>query len=180
MKIVLRLRRIFAVAAVIVLAACNAAQNVSPNVGAGSNSGLGPARIIFNHARKFTAAYSGTYTKSGDCSATAMFTYKGNGHAKFLHSSSEQISMTWFCGSQDVTGSAMLTSVQHPGNSITASVSSSDFKGPCYGFTMTFTVTGGTGRFRRASGSGTIVLHSHSSEFLSYSYSDKWSGTLKF
>ena len=179
MKSVLRLRQSLGVVAVIVLAACDAAQSVSPNVSAGSNSRLGPARIMFNHGGRFAAAYSGSYSKDGDCSATAMFTYKGNGSAKFLHSSSEQIKVTWFCGSGYVTGSATLTSDQVSRDSITASVSSTDFKSPCYGFTMSFTVTGGTGRFRRASGSGTIVLRTPSSECFSYSYSDKWRGTLK-
>jgi hypothetical protein len=106
-----------------------------------------------------------------------MLTYKGDGKAKFLHSSSERLSLTWYCGSQDIAGSTTLTSVQHPRDSITASVSSTNFKTPCYGFTMSFTVTGGTGRFRRASGSGTIVLNSLSGECALYS--DKWSGTLK-
>ena len=180
MKSLRRLRQSVGMVAVIVLAACDAAQNVSPNVGAGSNSHLGPTRVIFNHGGKFTATYSGTYSKSGDCSATAMFTYEGNGNAKFLHSSSEQMKLTWFCGSADVTGSATLTSAQVPRDSITASVSSADFKSPCYGFNMSFTVTGGTGRFRGASGSGTIVLHKLTSKCLSYSYSDKWKGTVKF
>jgi hypothetical protein len=180
MKSLLRLRRFLAVAGVIALAACNAAANVSPNVGVGSNSQLRPTRIIFNHGGRFAAAYSGTYSKSGDCSATAMFSYEGNGNARFLHSSSEQIKLTWLCGSQDVTGSATLTSNQAPGDSITANVRSTDFKTPCYGFTMSFTVTGGTGRFRRASGSGTIVLHKLSSKCISYSYSDKWKGRVKF
>jgi hypothetical protein len=175
-----RLRQFAAVVAVVVLAACDAVQNVSPNVGTGSNSRLGPTRVSFNHGRRFAAAYSGSYTKTGDCSATAMFTYKGNGNAKLLHSSSEQVKLTWFCGSADVTGSATLTSNQVSRDSITASLSSTDFKSPCDGFTMSFKVTGGTGRFRRASGSGTIILHTPSSECLSYSYSDKWRGTLKF
>ena len=175
MKSLLRLRQFLAVVAVIVVAACNTAQNVSPNVGAGSNSRLGPTRIIVNREGRFTAAYSGTYSMFGDCSITRMFTYKGNGNAKFLHSSSEQIKLTWYCGSQNATGSATLTSIRLPGDSIAASVSSTDFKGPGSGFTASFKVTGGTGRFRRASGSGTIV----SSKFESYSYSDKWRGTLK-
>ena len=161
-----------AVAIVIVLAACSAAQNVSPNVGAGSNSGLAPARVVFDHGGTFAAAYSGTFSRDGDCSATAMFTYKGNGNARFLHSSNEQIKVTWYCGSRDVTGSATLTSVQAPGDSISASVSSTDFKTPCFDFIMSFTVTGGTGRFRRASGSGSIFLKGLSSKCSSYSYSD--------
>ena len=180
MNSLLRSRQSLVAIAIIVLAACNAAQNVSPDVGAGSNSRLKPARLIFNHGRRFTAAYSGTYSKDGDCSATAMFTYKGNGNARFLHSSNEQIKVTWYCGSRDVTGSATLTSIQAPGDSISASVSSTDFKPPCFDFIMSFTVTGGTGRFRRASGSGSIFLKGLSSKCSSYSYSDNWKGTLKF
>jgi hypothetical protein len=180
-KSLLRLRQALAVAAVITLAACNAAQNVSLNVGAGSNPlSFGPSRITFNHGGRFTAAYSGAYNKSGDCSATATFTYNGSGKARFLHSSNDQSKLIWYCGSQRATGSAQLTSIHDPRDSITASVRSADFKGPCYGFTMTFTVTGGTGRFRHASGSGAIVVNTLSSGCVSYSYSDKWKGTLKF
>src|SRR5579872_1807547 len=115
--------------------------------------------MMFNHGGRFTAAYSGTYSKSGDCSATAMFTYKGSGDARFLHSSREQVKFTGYCGSRNVTGSATLASIHAPGNSITASVSSTDFQSPCEGFTMSFTITGGTGRFRHASGNGTIALN---------------------
>ncbi len=163
-----------------VLAACYAAQSVSPNVGAGSNSRFRPVRIVVNHGGRLTAAYSGAYSKSGDCSATATYTYRGIGNAKFLHSSNEQIKVIWYCGSRNVTGSATLTNSRDPGNSITASVSSTDFKSPCDGFTMAFAVTGGTGRFRHASGSGTIALNTLSSNCVSYAYNDKWRGTLKF
>lgn len=180
MKNLFRLQRAFAVVAVMVLAACGASQNVSPNVGAGSNARLGPSGIRVDRGGRLKGAYSGSYSKSGDCSATAMFTYKGNGTARFLHSSGEEIKLTWFCGSQDVTGSATLTSSQAPKDSVTASVSSTDFKSPCYDFTLSFAVTGGTGKFRHASGSGTIVLHRLSTDCFSYSYSDKWRGTLKF
>jgi hypothetical protein len=173
----LRLRQSLAVVAVIVLTACNAVQNVSPNVGAGSNSRLGATRITFNHGGRFRAAYSGTYSQDGDCSGTRTFTYKGNGNARFLHSSSEQFNLVWYCGMGDATGLATLTNVQVPRDTITASLSATNWKGPCYGITMSFTVTGGTGRFRHASGSGTIRL---SSQCTSYSYSDKWRGTLNF
>lgn len=180
MKRILRLRQSLAVVAVTALPACYAAQNVSLSVGVGSNSHLGATRVIVNHGGKLAAAYSGSYSTSGDCSATAMLIYKGTGNATFLHSSSEQVKLTWYCGSRDVTGSATLTSIQVPGDSVSASVSTTDFKAPCDGFTMSFTVTGGTGRFRRASGSGTIALKRLSSKCSSYSYNDKWKGALKF
>lgn len=179
-KSLLRLRQSLGVVTVIVLAACAGAQSVSPNAGAGSSTGIQPTRVTFNHGGRFSAAYAGSYSFSGDCSITRMFTYSGSGNAKFLHSSREQINFTWYCGSQNFTGSATLTSIRDPGNSVTASVSSTDFRGPCYGFTMSFTVTGGTGKFRRASGSGTVVMHGFTGDCASYSYSDKWKGTLKF
>src|SRR5579863_4273748 len=128
MKTLLRLRQSWTVVAVAALAGCNAPQNFSPNAGAGSHADLGSTRMMFNHGGRFTAAYSGTYSKSGDCSATAMFTYKGSGDARFLHSSREQVKFTWYCGSRNVTGSATLASIHAPGNSITASVSSTDFQ----------------------------------------------------
>ena len=180
MRSLVRLRQSLTVVAVMVLAACNAAQSVSPNVGAGSNSRLEPTRVVFDVGRRFAATYSGSFIKDGDCSATAMFTYEGGGNATFLHSSREQIKFTWFCGTHKMTGSATLTSLQVPRDSISANVSSSDFTGPCESYTMSFTVTGGTGRFRHASGSGTIVLHRPTSKCPDYSYSDKWRGTLKF
>ena len=175
-----RSRLSFAVVAMVALAACDATQTVSPKVAAGSKSGFGPTGKVFDHSDKFGAAYSGTYNKSGDCSATAMFTYDGSGHARFVRFSNEQIKLTWFCGSEDVTGSATLTSARAPRDSITASLSSKDFKGACYGFTLSFTVTGGTGRFRHASGGGTIVLNVPSARCVGYYYSDRWRGTLKF
>ena len=178
MKSLLRLRQSLAVVAIVELAACSAAQNVSPNVGAGSNFRLGPTGIVFNHGGTFKAAQSGTYSKSGDCSDTARLSYKGNGHARFLHASSEQISLTVYCGARYATGSATLTSVRHPGDSITASVSGY-VASRCDGFTMPFTITSGTGRFANASGSGTIVLKAPSGG-CPYTYTDKWSGTLTF
>jgi hypothetical protein len=174
----LRLRQSLAAAAVIVLAACNAAQNASPTVTAGSSSRSTPARISFNHGSGFTAGYSGTFTRSGDCSATATYNYNGSGNARFLHASSERSKLTWFCGTAGATGSATLTSSRVRRDSITVSLSSKDFDGPCYSFTMSFTVTGGTGRFRNASGSGTIAVTKSSD--CSYSYSDKWKGKLTF
>jgi hypothetical protein len=179
-KSLLRLRQSLTVVAVMVLAACNAAQSVSPNVGAGSNARLGATGIVSNHGGRFRATYSGTYSRLGDCSDTATFTYQGNGTARFLHSSSEQIKLTWYCGSENATGTATLTNVQVPRDTVTASLSSTDFTGPCDGSTVSFTVTGGTGRFRRASGSGEIALRKLSSRYDCYSYRDKWRGTLNF
>ncbi len=176
----LRLTRSLAIAAVIALAGCAAAPSLSPSVGTAAYSRLVPPGAAFARGGKMTAAYSGSFSRDGDCSATAMFSYTGTGNATFLHTSSEQIRLTWYCGSRDIAGSATLTSTEAPRDSITANVSSSNFKTPCYGFTMSFTVTGGTGRFRRASGSGTIVVHRRSTQCLPYSYRDKWRGTLKF
>jgi hypothetical protein len=180
MKSLPRLPQPLAVLVIIGFAACNAGPNVSPNVDSGPNLNLGSTRQIVDRKGTFRAAYSGSYQQSGVCSLTGRRTYNGSGNAKFLHSSSEQLSLTWFCGSVRVIGSAIIASVQHPRDSITASVNSTDFKNPCAGFTMAYTVTGGGGRFRRASGSGTIVVNKLSSRCTSYTYNDKWRGTLKF
>ena len=100
MKSLRHLQLSSALAAIVALAACSATQNLSPSTAAGSDSRV---------ATKFTASYSGTISANGDCSNTKTFTYKGTGRSKFLGSSSELISLTWNCGSQDVAGSATLT-----------------------------------------------------------------------
>jgi hypothetical protein len=167
------------VAGVIALAACNAAQNVSPSVGSAASSTSGPTGVMSDHGRKFKATYFGSYSKSGDCSATAMLNYNGDGSAKILRSSTERMKLRWYCGSQNASGSVTLTSDKHPRDSVTAGVSSTDFKSQCYGFNASFTITSGTGRFRYASGSGTIAVTTASNDCISYVYSDKWSGRLK-
>lgn len=178
MKSHLRLRQSLA-AATIVLAGCSAAQNVSPSVGAGSNSRLGSTPIVFDHA-KFRAAYSGSYGYRGDCSDTKIITYSGSGHAEFLRSSSEAISLTWNCGAETLTGSATLTSTTNPRNSITASLSASYVTNLCALPPLSFTITGGSGRFRHATGSGTLNFVEGSSYcFFYYEYADKWRGTLR-
>jgi hypothetical protein len=180
MKSLLRLVRPAAVVAVCVSAACNAAQNVSPSAVTGPNARLGRTRVIAAHGGRFKAAYAGTFTRSGDCSDTAMFSFSGNGHSKFLHSSDEQLKLTWLCGGREVKGAVTLTSAGAPGNHFTASVLSTDFNGPCSGFTLSFTVVSGTGKFQHASGGGTIVVRRPSSSCTAYTYSDKWTGTLHF
>lgn len=165
--------------AIVGLAACSAAQNVSPNLGAGSSAQTGATRIVSDHGGKFRARYSGNVHRTGDCSATAMVTYAGSGKAsaRFLHSSNEKLVFTWFCGSPNFSGAMTLTSVRHPHDTVIASVTSNDYKDPCYGFTMAYTVTGGTGRYRHAAGSGTIVVNT-TGECAYYPYHDEWKGTL--
>lgn len=170
MKSLRHLQLSSALAAIVALAACSATQNLSPSTAAGSDSRV---------ATKFTASYSGTISVNGDCSITKTFTYKGTGRSKFLGSSSELISLTWNCGSQDVAGSATLTSTKHPRSSITASLSGTHVKNPCDMPPLSFTITSGTGRLRKATGSGTLVFTELSSYCLYNQYTDKWRGTLK-
>jgi len=173
------LRQSLVAAAIVGLTACSAAQNVSPSPAGGSSAQRTAARVFSDRKGKLKAKYIGSVTRSGDCSATAMLTYAGSGKAsiKFLRSSNEKIVFTWFCGSSNFSGSATLTGVRHPGDTVTASVSSNDYMSPCYGFTMSYMVTGGTGRFRHASGSGTIVVNV-TTDCTYYPYRDKWEGTL--
>ena len=180
MKNPFRLQQSLAVAAMTVLAACSAAQSLSPGLSAGSNVRVGARTIVSSHEAKFTAAYSGRISQNGDCSDTKMLTYKGSGRAKFLRSSSELISLTWNCGTGGVTGSATLTSTKHPGDSIAASLSATHVTNACSMQPLSFTITGGSGRFRHATGKGTLSFIEGSSYCFYYDYADKWRGTVSF
>jgi hypothetical protein len=175
-----RLHQALAVAALAALAACSAAQSVSPGVDAGSRLRVGASPVVSRHVAKFTAGYSGRISQNGDCSNSKTLTYQGSGHAKFLRSSSELISLTWNCGTGGVTGSATLTSTKHRGDSITASLSTTHVTNPCYMKHLSFTITGGSGRFRNATGNGTLAFIEGSSYCFYYEYADKWHGTLSF
>ena len=125
----------------------------------------------------FTATYSGSETNGSTCFLNRTFRFSGTGSASFLHQSEESGSMVWefdpFC---NLTGRATLVSASHPLNSVSVTLQAG--AAACGGFLhkTTFTVHGGTGRFRHATGGGTIQFNCTSNG----SYTDKWSGTLNF
>src|SRR4029077_7994248 len=111
----------------------------------------------------FGARYAGTEAGGFSCALGSTFKFSGAGSAAFLHASSESGSMVWSHGfSCDLQGSATLTSTKHPHNSVTVRLeyglpgAQHSLKG------MPFTVTGATGRFADAAGSGTIRFSCHS------------------
>jgi hypothetical protein len=139
--------------------------------------GLGvPARAA---GGPFSAAYSGRYTLVG-CGPNFPGTFKlsGTGTASFLHRSQESALLYGnFCAGW--SGGATLTSFKHSNNSISASVHWGGFhRGiPCgANDTWEFTVTGGTGKFAAATGSGTVTITCKSSG----TYTDTWTGTLQY
>lgn len=134
----------------------------------------------------FSAGYAGSDTLLA-ChvpDGQGSFKFSGTGTGTFIHTSNEQGSMSGNvfegCG---WTGSATLSSASHPRNSIIVNLSLArpglgGFNTPCntHGKKITFSVSGGTGRFALATGSGTVMFTCNSNG----SYTDRWSGTITF
>ena len=128
----------------------------------------------------FSATYSGRFASSL-CSPgqNGTFSFGGAGYGNFIGSSSESGSLTRPSKSGRCRflwkGSATLTSALHPRNTITSSLLERTGYSPC-AIPPNFAVTGGTGRFANATGSGKVVFTCH----LDGTYTDQWSGTITF
>ena len=167
------------------LVACSAGQSsdvIQPMVSMRSSSKAEPAR-----GGTFAAGYAGESTLepcvSGYRGKVGTFTFSGSGSASFLHSSLEQGKMTMNrlnngkCIPKWV-GNATLVSVRHPSNTVALTLQSQEsFKTPCQE-AVTFSVTGGTGKFRNAEGSGMVRFQC--SGYGNIQYADAWSGTITF
>ncbi len=112
----------------------------------------------------FSASYSGKDGGHACGTGCHVTIFRGSGTAKFLRSSYERVSIKIVDGT--FTGRAILKSLRSKTDSITATVSPNS---------NGYTVTGGTGRFTHATGSGTI-----SRAYYPKSYTDTWTGTLYF
>jgi len=131
----------------------------------------------------FSASYSGTWTaRNFPCQEPPIpgsFTFNGTGSGSFIHMSGEHL---FFIGcTVPWSGTATLTSARFPRSSITATVDHVlGRSNPCnaFGKHVDFTVTGGTGRFASAAGSGTIAISCQGNT--SGTYTDQWSGTITF
>ena len=164
--------RCFALTLVLTLVGCSAVSTLPTNPG--HLTGQLPPRQA---GGSFSGGYSGTHSGSGDCLFGATFNFRGRGSASFIHDSTESGSMAWSFGhSCAFRGKATITSINHPANSITVVLGPSG--APCginiHG--VDFQVLSGTGRFRNASGSGTVKFRCHTGG----TYNDAWSGTLTF
>jgi len=165
------IRLILAIAA-LVLVGCSAVPTLSTHLQT-SRSEFGAS------GGTFSASYHGRFSSS-PCSAghNGTFSFGGTGYGNFIGSSSETGSLTRpFRNGQcrfTFKGPATLKSTLHTRNAITSSLSETGY-GPCV-IPPTYAVTGGTGKFAHASGSGKVVFTCH----LDGTYTDQWSGTLSF
>lgn len=130
----------------------------------------------------FSGAYSGSYTLNCPIS-TGYFFFNGSGTASFIHASGEkgELKITTCADQNDGwTGTATLASHRHPSNTIAVSISgphgAGDLQFPCFDPVCSFSVTGGTGKFKNATGSGMLMMTPGKGSV----YSDTWSGTVKY
>lgn len=126
----------------------------------------------------FSVNDSGNYTRSGCALFPGHFSFRGSGVGTFIHRNKESGGMSSGRNSCTMSGSATMVSKGNPSNSITMTIVSNGL--PCFRAppTVTFNITGGTGRFARATGSGTVVFHCGFGN--SGTYTDVWSGTITF
>ncbi len=127
----------------------------------------------------FSGGYSGT-AKFRPCvyqKYTGQFKFTGAGAVSFLGQSEESgnLVLSGRRGScEGWSGHVVLRSSKHPRVRIKMQVGGRAYPGRCP-TTLSYTVTGGTGRFDHATGSGTVAFMCSGS-----AYSDQWSGTITF
>jgi hypothetical protein len=126
---------------------------------------------------KFSASYAG----NARCCRRHVLRFSGSGKATFLLASTEQGKINGSC-SQDSctwTGSATLTSQHIPSDSVAMSLSFKWPPDPCIGNPVVdWIVTGGSGKFQHATGSGSLTFKC---EFNGVGpYTDGWTGTLNY
>ena len=137
-----------------------------------------PAEISHTRGGTFSASHSGTFTLGGPCSSIRReyFNFSGTGRASFLRESSEIGSVQMVEPCRSWSGSVTMTSIHRRSNSITMTLGSQRTFAPCTSVPFSFTVTGGSGRFAHASGSGTVSFDCDTL----YVYTDQWTGTITF
>ncbi|HET6275627.1 MAG TPA: hypothetical protein VFE16_06835 [Candidatus Cybelea sp.] len=164
--------QLFSVAALLVLfAGCSGTTVPQSTKGAQRETGGG-----------FVAQYDGGFT-SVQCSlgTSGRFTFGGAGRAEYARTSTEIGKLTAHptAGICQWNGEGRFASKRHPADSIVVTLSLDDGIGfgPCTDG-VNYVVKRGTGRFARASGSGTLLFvctgAGHGTQI------DSWSGTLTF
>lgn len=124
----------------------------------------------------FSAMYSGTYHKRGEClSGNGDIKLRGTGNASFLNESKESETLKGHELGHGIChwdGPADLRSSTHSGDSIIMHVRKEYDLSGCR---CMFNVVGGTGKFVDATGSGTVTV-----QFSNNKYSEEWSGTIHY
>lgn len=162
--------RLISAVAVLLLAGCAAVPSVPTHlqpVGSASR----------NNGGAFSATYAGTETNGEFCFENQKISFTGKGSASFLRRSTEVGSVQWATGFNcNLRGKATLTSILYPGNSILVYLTGTTQICDLRGSGLFYTVGGGTGRFKRASGGGHITFSCKADG----TYTDSWSGSLNF
>jgi hypothetical protein len=134
----------------------------------------------------FKASYTGDYSLVGCVGGVhwhrGEFAISGSGKASFLRKSTEQGQMSRGIINEKICvgwgGNATLTSIHDAANSIYVDLNDRNFvQSPC-GQAVSFGVISGTGKFARATGSGTVTFQCSGSG--SGQYTDQWAGTITF
>jgi hypothetical protein len=154
---------------VILATGCGAGGNALPVAASSASTAPSVARIAARD-RVFDAAYSGQFACKPDGSIGHIgvwAVFHGRGKASFLHGSQEQIVYP-NCGSYG-----------------TFTLWRSPYKDSIHGdlvgaecSTDTYTVTGGTGKFAKAAGIGTVTFTCLGRNYSAYT--DRWSGKIGF
>jgi hypothetical protein len=185
MEFLHRSRYALGICAAILLAGCGQSTSTLPQSNASTPS-MPLGHLMSGLAQSltrggaFSGGYSGTYYDSGcrkNLGETSTFT--GTGKASFLFRSSESGSggapWTGLHGGacRPWTGAATIMSERNPQNSITLNLEGGH--GPCYQQQLSWTVAKGAGKFKNATGSGTLVFTCRNS-----TYTDSWTGTVNY
>ena len=127
----------------------------------------------------FSVTDSGKYTSSG-CGpfGPGHFSFGGSGVGTFIRRNKETGSLSSAKFNCKFSGEATMVSKANQANSISMALESSSL--PCYhtAGSWTFTINGGTGRFAQATGSGTVAIRCSIAN--PGTYTDVWSGTIRF
>lgn len=140
------------------------------------------ARAVRTRGGAFTGAYSGGFDVSSVICGSEQYALTGAGKGSFLRQSTEFTILLGACLKSGWSGSSILTSSKDPANAIYVNFPL-QVQGMCLNYPFSYTVIGGTGKFARATGSGTVTFKFKCHHFFRRRnglYSDHWSGTLYY
>ena len=171
--------------AAILLAGCGQSNGALPQSNAGTLSmRLGQATSTLAQPAAGGGAFSGGYSgteKFRGCTPgrqSGSFKFIGSGKVSFLGRSKETGHLTAGAASScGWEGAVVLQSSKQQRNRIKMKLEGYVPVNPC-AQPLSYTVTGGTGRYSNAKGAGTVAISCLDGS--SGTYSDQWSGTISF